>query len=262
MGVELIIIGIIAGAAVLISGISAGVSIGTIFHFKKKFKAVEKVESKDTTDITIKNEATKEDHGNGSSTTTRKQEIHITDIDIDMGSKFISGSTSVTRTGLPNKTAEILANGGTGALNKLTAGVVPQLGSLVGEDSGKGVGSTLLSDGMKLIEVEDKGKQKETLDRDVRHAQKEVELDKIAVDMRDSEENSASHIIISDSGEYDEVVTSSAEDSETQSKEDHITNLVSSVIEEAVGGDMVEMLSIPLDQAGVMGETSGEVIDL
>ena len=39
MGVELIIIGIIAGAAVLISGISAGVSIGTIFHFKRKFKA-------------------------------------------------------------------------------------------------------------------------------------------------------------------------------------------------------------------------------
>ena len=71
MGVEIIVIAIVAG---VVSLASAGTSIGTLFHFKKKFKSVEKTASHDTTAITIKNEATKEEHKDGSSTTTRKQE--------------------------------------------------------------------------------------------------------------------------------------------------------------------------------------------
>lgn len=152
MGVELIIIGIIAGASVLISGISAATSIGTIFFFKKKFKSSESMESKDTTNVTIKNEAIKEEYADGSTKTTRKQEINITDIDMDIGSKLISGSTTLTRTGLPNETAEILAKGGVGALNKLTAEVLPQVGSLIEGAPEAEVGLGLIRSGIKLIE--------------------------------------------------------------------------------------------------------------
>lgn len=68
----------IAGAQqVLISGISAATSIGTIFFFKKKFKSSESMESKDTTNVTIKNEAIKEEYADGSTKTTRKQEINM-----------------------------------------------------------------------------------------------------------------------------------------------------------------------------------------
>lgn len=258
MGVELIIIGIIAGAAVLISGISAGVSIGTIFHFKKKFQSVEKVESKDTTDVTIKNEATKEEHVDGSSTTVRKQEIHITDIDMDIGSKLISGSTTVTRTGLPNKTAETLAGGATGALNKLTVGVVPQLVGAVSEDNGQGIGNTLLKGGMRLIEVEeDDSKGTELSSRTVRTARKDIELDEPAMN---SDESSEDHIMESDSGKQG-TNSSSLEKSEV-TREQHITKLASSIIEEAIGGDMVEMISVPIDGQGVMGDAIVETVDI
>lgn len=262
MGVELIIIGIIAGAAVLISGISAGVSIGTIFHFKRKFKAVEKVESKDTTDITIKNKATEEDHGDGTTTKTREQEIHITDIDIDIGQKFISGSTSVTRTGLPNKTAETLASGATGALNKLTAGVVPQLGGALSEDTGAGVGSSLLRGGMKLIEVEDETEASDTIEpvsRSSKHARRKIQLDEVSVD---SEEFSEDPVESSDSGKQEAIIASSSEDSAETTQEGHISGLVTSVIEDAIGGDMVEMLSIPIGENGVMGEATVETIEM
>ena len=262
MGVELIIIGIIAGAAVLISGISAGVSIGTIFHFKRKFKAVEKVETKDTTDITIKNKATTEDHGDGSTTTIREQDIHIKDIDMEMGSRFISGSTSVTRTGLPNKTAETLASGATGALNKLTAGVVPQLGGVLSEDTGEGVGSSLLRGGMKLIEVEDESEAsdtKEPISRSSKHARRKIELDELSVD---SEESSEGHIERGNSGKQEAVIVSSSEESAETTQEGHITGLVTSVIEDALGHDMVEMLSIPMNESGVMGEATVETIEV
>lgn len=154
MGVELIIIGIVAGASVLISGISAVTSIGTIFFFKKKFKSSESAESTDTTNVIIENEAIKEEHADGSSKTTRKQKIKITDIDNEIGQKIISGSTTMTRTGLPNETAETLAKGGVGALNKLTAGVIPQVGGLIEEASEAEVGFHFLKEGMKLIEEE------------------------------------------------------------------------------------------------------------
>lgn len=163
MGVELIIIGIIAGASVLISGISAATSIGTIFFFKKKFKSSESAESKDTTNVTIKNEATKEENADGSSKTVRKQEIQITDIDMEIGSKLISGSTTMTRTGLPNETAETLAKGGVGALNKLTAGVIPQVAGLIEDAPQAEEGFNFIRSGMKLIEQEiESGTESET----------------------------------------------------------------------------------------------------
>ena len=262
MGVEVIIIGIIAGASVLISAISAGVSIGTIFHFKKKFKAVEKVESKDTTDITIKNKATEEDHEDGTTVKTREQEIRITDIDIDIGQKFISGSTSVTRTGLPNKTAETLASGATGALNKLTAGVVPQLSGVLREDTGEGVGSSLLKGGMKLIEAEDESEASETtgsVSRSSKHAKRKIQLEEASVD---SEESSEGHVERGDRGKQEAVFVSSSEDSAETTQEGHISTLVTSVIEDAIGSDMVEMLSIPMNESGVMGETTAETIEI
>lgn len=257
MGVELIIIGIIAGASVLISAISAGVSIGTIFHFKRKFKAAEKVESKDTTDITIKNKATEEEHEDGTTVKTREQEIHIKDIDI--GQKFISGSTSVTRTGLPNKTAETLASGATGALNKLTAGVVPQLGGVLGEDTGEGVSASLLRGGMKLLEVDDESESsdvEEIVSRRAKHKGKIIELEEASVD---TEETSESHIETEQNkGKQEAVIASSSEDSAETSQESHIKGLVTSIIEDAIGGD--EMLSIAMTESGVMGETTEETI--
>ena len=259
MGVELIIIGIIAGASVLISAISAGVSIGTIFHFKRKFKAAEKVESKDTTDITIKNKATEEEHEDGTTVKTREQEIHIKDIDIDIGQKFISGSTSVTRTGLPNKTAETLASGATGALNKLTAGVVPQLGGVLGEDTGEGVSASLLRGGMKLLEVDDESESsdvEEIVSRRAKHKGKIIELEEASVD---TEETSESHIETEQNKRKQEaVIASSSEDSAETSQESHIKGLVTSIIEDAIGGD--EMLSIAMTESGVMGETTEETI--
>lgn len=160
MGVEIIIIGIIAGASILISGISAATSIGTIFFFKKKYKSTESSESKDTTNVIIENEAIKEENPDGSSKTIRKQKINITDIDMDIGSKLISGSTTITRTGLPNETAETLAKGGVGALNKLTDGVIPQLGSLIEEMPKAEIGLGIIKGGMKLIEEESETTEK------------------------------------------------------------------------------------------------------
>jgi len=195
MGVEVvIIIGIIAGASVLISGCSVVVSIGTMVHITRKFKSSEKIESKDTTSVTIKNESVKEENADGSSKTIRKQEITITDIDIDTGSKFFSGSTTATRTGLQNETAEILANGGVGALNNLTTDlsnggvkvlnnltteVLPKVNNLIKgkpEAEVAGIGLNLIKDGIKLIKNEPLQEVKELEDNSIKLNQEQHQI--------------------------------------------------------------------------------------
>lgn len=226
MGVELIIIGIIAGASVLISGISATVSIGTIFHFTKKFKSTEKVESKDTTNVTIKNEAIKEENADGSSKTTRKQEINITDIDMDIGSKLISGSTTITRTGLPNETAEILAKGGVGALNKLTAEVLPQISSLIESDPKAEVGLDIIEGGMKLM------KSEPVLTEKVASKAKRLEKDS---------EPDGDHDVSSNKGQ--QITNHSTEEANTKNQADNISAILQAVVadqsEESVDKDAI-----------------------
>ena len=63
----------------------------------------------------IFNKSTDEEKTDGSKIHTREQKIHIEDIDTD----FASSQFSATRTGLPNKTSEILGRGGAEALGGL-----------------------------------------------------------------------------------------------------------------------------------------------
>ncbi len=108
MGVEVLVIAIIAGVISLISGAT---SIATCAHVKRTLILI----SDDKTSVDIFNKATDEETSDGRKIHTREQKIHIEDIDTD----FASGQFSGTRTGLPNKTAEILGKGGTGALSGL-----------------------------------------------------------------------------------------------------------------------------------------------
>lgn len=71
--------------------------------------------SDDKTSVDIFNKSTDEEKTDGSKIHTREQKIHIEDIDTD----FASSQFSATRTGLPNKTSEILGRGGAEALGGL-----------------------------------------------------------------------------------------------------------------------------------------------
>lgn len=145
MGVEIVIIfGIIAGASAFTSLVSAGTSLGTLFYFKEKFKSLEKFESKDTTNIKIKNKAEKEEHPDGTIRFTREQDIDISDIDIDIGSKLVDSSTSVTRTGFPNKVAETLAEGASDTLKSIGADATT---------ISSNIGHMMLGKGLKLVET-------------------------------------------------------------------------------------------------------------
>lgn len=110
MGIEIVlIITITSGVMSLISG---GVSIGSFFHFKQKFSSV----THDTTTVDIENEMVDEDVEWGHKT-TKKQKIHIEDIDFETVNKEMG----FTRTGLPNATAERLAGGASDALKLIAA---------------------------------------------------------------------------------------------------------------------------------------------
>lgn len=217
MGVELIIIGIIAGASVLISGISAATSIGTLFFFKKKFKSSESMESKDTTNVTIKNEAIKEEGADGSIKTIRKQEINITDIDMDIGSKLISGSTTLTRTGLPNETAEILAKGGVGALNKLTAEVLPQVSGLIEGSPEAEVGLGLIRGGIKLIQ--DESGTTEKIDVKVKRLEKDSESEGDFDVSLSSQTSKGSNNIKSSDEQHKAIISNSAKETKIKTKD-------------------------------------------
>ena len=108
MGVEILVIAIVAGVISLISGAT---SIATLVHVKKSSVAI----SDDKTSVDIFNKSTDEEKTDGSRIHTREQKIHIEDIDTD----FASSQFSATRTGLPNKTSEILGRGGAEALGGL-----------------------------------------------------------------------------------------------------------------------------------------------
>lgn len=108
MGVEVLVVAIVAGVISLISGAT---SIATLVHVKKSSVST----SDDKTSVDIFNKATDEEKTDGTKVHTREQKIHIEDIDTDFASSHFSG----THTGLPNKTAEILGTGGTKTLGGL-----------------------------------------------------------------------------------------------------------------------------------------------
>ncbi|MDP5083742.1 MAG: hypothetical protein NWP61_05880 [Rickettsiaceae bacterium] len=110
MGIEVVLV--IAITSGVISLISGGVSIGSFFHFKQKFSAV----TKDTTTVDIENEMVEEDVEWGHKK-TKKQKIHIEDIDFET----VNNEMGITRTGLPNATAERLAGGASDALKLISA---------------------------------------------------------------------------------------------------------------------------------------------
>ncbi len=105
MGVEVLVIAIVAGVISVISGIT---SVATVVHVNRTVVS----SSNDKTSVDIFNKATTEEKSDGSKIHIREQKIHIEDIDTDFASDKFSG----TRTGLPNKTAELLAKGGAGAI--------------------------------------------------------------------------------------------------------------------------------------------------
>lgn len=109
MGVEVVlIIAITSGVIALISG---GTSIGTFFHFKKKFKKMNKEKMKldiENEDIDIENKA---GHKH-----IKKQSIHFEQAGVEM----VNMSNNMLETGRPNKVAESLADAagvGMGALS-------------------------------------------------------------------------------------------------------------------------------------------------
>ena len=122
MGVEVLVIAIVAGVISLISGIT---SIATVVHVNRTLVS----SSNDKTSIDILNKATDEEKSDGSKIHTREQKIHIEDIDTD----FVSDNFSGTRTGLPNKTAELLAKGGSGAVNGLIKFKAPVISKVIEE---------------------------------------------------------------------------------------------------------------------------------
>ncbi len=130
MGVEILVIAIVAGVISLISGAT---SIATFVHVKRSTVST----SDDKTSVDIFNKATDEEKTDGTKIHTREQKIHIEDIDTDFASSQFSG----TRTGLPNKTAEILGKGGTA------------LGSLV--TSKKVIPSKLIEDAKEAYKSSD-----------------------------------------------------------------------------------------------------------
>ena len=80
MGVEILVIAIVAGVISLISGAT---SIATLVHVKKSSVAM----SDDKTSVDIFNKSTDEEKTDGSKIHTREQKIHIEDIDTDFASR-------------------------------------------------------------------------------------------------------------------------------------------------------------------------------
>jgi len=102
---------IVAG---VISLTSARVSIGTIFHFKKKLKAAR--EYNDATSVEIRNEPLAIKSEESVIYTCKKQTIHLETVDERTHGQLLMEPTSSLETGLPNKTAEILTSGALGVL--------------------------------------------------------------------------------------------------------------------------------------------------
>jgi hypothetical protein len=122
MGVEVLVIAIVAGVISLISGIT---SVATVVHVNRTLVS----SSNDRTSVDISNKATDEEKSDGSKIHTREQKIHIEDIDTD----FVSDNFSGTRTGLPNKASELLAKSGAGAINGLVKFKAPVVSRVIEE---------------------------------------------------------------------------------------------------------------------------------
>lgn len=125
MGVEVLVIAIVAGVISLISGIT---SVATAVHVSRTLVST----SNDKTSVDILNKVTNEEKSDGSKLHTREQEIHIEDIDTD----FVSSHFSGVRTGLPNKTAEILGKGGTAAFGELIKSKSPVISKALEDSKG------------------------------------------------------------------------------------------------------------------------------
>ncbi len=133
------IIAIIIGAvSAFISLVSAGTSIGTIAYFRKKSsshdeedtnvtfnkKTIKELFQKKDCHNKHKQKLDSEDNDNSCETSakhllsriTEEEQIHIHDID----KHSVFSDTIMTRTGLPNETAKILAQGASGGLKSIS----------------------------------------------------------------------------------------------------------------------------------------------
>ena len=98
MGPEILAIAIIAG---ILSLTSAGVSIGTFFHFKKKYS----VDSKNKVGIDIDQSSIDEELGDLHRHVTHKK-VHFDQVD----ESSVKQTVDLLRTGLPNEVANKLAS--------------------------------------------------------------------------------------------------------------------------------------------------------
>ena len=143
MGVEVLVIAIVAGVISLISGIT---SVATVVHVNRTLVSA----SNDKTSVDILNKATDEEKSDGSKIHTREQKIHIEDIDTDFSSSNFSG----TRTGLPNKTAELLSKSGAGAISGLIKFKAPVISESIQEIKEKS--DPIITELSELLHSEDK----------------------------------------------------------------------------------------------------------